>query len=72
MSRRIARVCVELTVAAIVLMVAFPVLDLGMARAKLRAAIPPSCLEPPAIDYSNAGRPDYGPYTVKLTFLGGR
>lgn len=66
-SRRIARVAVEVFAVAILLLLAIPVLGFGLGWATLRSAIPPSCQEPPTIDYSHVGRPDYGPYAVKVT-----
>jgi len=66
-SRRIARVGVEVFAVAIVLLLLTPVVGLCIRTATLRSAIPPSCQEPPTIDYSHVARPDYGPYTVKFT-----
>jgi hypothetical protein len=65
-SHRIALACFKVAALSVVLVVVFQVTAFGVAELSWEAAIPPSCQEPSTIDYSNVGRPDYGPYVVKV------
>jgi hypothetical protein len=63
--RRFARFGVGVGVVVVALL-ALRFLAFGLAWTTWRAAIPSSCRQPTTIDYSTLGRPDYGPYSVKL------
>jgi hypothetical protein len=65
--RKATQVCAEVAASIIVVMVASKLLSVLFFQVTWRAEIPFSCLEPPTIHFSQVGRPDYGPYSVKLT-----